>query len=330
MCLVKGLVSVIIPCYNNAPYLLRCINSVLAQTYRNIEIIIVDDGSTDNPSSVLININDKRLRKVICIPHHGVSTTRNVGIHHALGEFLVFIDGDDWIESNHIELLVGGLRKADCVITMMSIDYPNYSYINQNSLGVAKNTPLLTNNGFNLLLENHLLSSPCNKIYRTRLIKEVNYIQFDTEVSYAEDLLFNLEYFRMIDSVIVLQNSTYHYVKLNQSASTRCHGQIAYTLSRLSKAVTTLFGPLLSSDTLAILMRHYLWGLSNLHHKDSPLTDKQIRSEIGSIISIPEFERGKSTLSSIGIGIKLQWILRLGLPMIIHAGFKYYRKRSGN
>ncbi len=323
MNLIRGMVSVIIPCFNNAQYLRRCVDSVLTQTYADFEIIVVDDGSTDNPSSALSGIDDPRVRKLITMQHHGVSTARNVGIYHSSGEYIVFIDGDDWIERNHIELMVNAMHHADCAMIMMQIDYPNSSYIDDSIVGLFKSNRVIEHHDFNLLFENYQLSSPCNKIYRTRLVKQSNYLQFDCSITYAEDLLFNLEYFQMLKSVVLLPETTYHYVKHSGSGTTRFHQNTAYTLSRISSMAKRLFGPNLSQETLAVLMKHYLWGFVNLHHKDSHLTAPQICAEISLILTLPEYREAKSMLSTIGISRNLQLLMKFGKPAIIHKCLKH-------
>lgn len=319
---LEGLVSVIITTFNNAPYLRKCVDSVLAQTYKTLEVIVVDDGSDDDPRSSLTEINDNRFQKVIEISHQGVSTARNVGIQHASGEYIVFIDADDWVEHNHIELLVNGMSRTDCAIIMMQVDMTDKSSINSEMMRLAVEHPVITNNDFNLLFENYLLSSPCNKIYKTRLIKDKN-LQFDKSVSYAEDLLFNLEYFRMIESVSLIPLATYHYVKHSGSGTLRFHRNTSYTLSHISTALTELVGPKLTKETQSGLMKHYLWGILNLSHKDSDLRASQIRAELSLILSIPEYRIALSTLSDIGISSKLQLLLRLRNPTFIHFALKY-------
>lgn len=322
----NDLISIIIPCYNSACYIRKCVESLFAQTYRNFEIIVVDDGSTDSPETALSGINDKRFRGVLKMPHQGVSTARNIGLSQAVGTYIIFIDGDDWIETNHIELLVNGLQHADCTITMMQMDYPNRSEINSDCLKLAESYPLINSAHFNLLFENYLLSSPCNKIYKARLLKQVNFLQFDGSISYAEDLLFNLEYFRMIKSVTLMPDATYHYVKHGESGTGRYHQNTAYTLSCISTAVTRLFGAKLNCETLTVLMRHYLWGLINLHHKGSNLNDSQTLAEISQILSIPEYRKAFKAISHTGISKNLQRLLRSGSPALIHYALKYLRQ----
>lgn len=323
--LIQGLVSVIVPAYNNAQYLRRCVDSILVQTYRQIEVIVVDDGSDDNPQDVLTDIDDARFRGIVRLRHSGVSTVRNAGIQHARGEFMVFVDGDDWVEPDHIAVLVDGLSEADCAMIMMSIDYPDRRQVNKELISWIEHNPVIFRNGFSLLFEKYLLSSPCNKIYRTQLVKYDKFLQFDPSVSYAEDLLFNLEYFKSINSVSFSTKATYHYVKHPNSGTARYHRDTAYTLKRLSVLTSELFGKPLTQGILTVLMRHYLWGLSNVHHQNAPLSSAQVRNEIRLILAIPEYQAAKTTLSDIGISSKMQMLLRIGNAILIHECFKFFR-----
>ena len=100
-------VSVIIPVYNLAKYLSKCLESVLAQTYANFEIIAIDDGSTDDSAAILKKYAEKDKRvKPILKANGGVSSARNAGLDKAEGEYIFFLDGDDWIEPETLERLV--------------------------------------------------------------------------------------------------------------------------------------------------------------------------------------------------------------------------------
>ena len=104
------LVSVVIPVYNVEKYVEKCLDSVINQTYQNLEIIIVNDGSTDNSLSVCQKkkLSDSRI-KLINKENGGLSSARNAGIECAQGEFICFIDSDDWIELDYIEVLLNGM-----------------------------------------------------------------------------------------------------------------------------------------------------------------------------------------------------------------------------
>ena len=114
---MRPLVSVIIPTYNNERQLPRCIDSLLAQTYGNFELIAVDDGSTDGSGSVLDAYAERDARiRVIHRKNGGVSSARNVGIDDAKGEYVTFVDGDDAVDPSYIEYLAGALRHGDFVM----------------------------------------------------------------------------------------------------------------------------------------------------------------------------------------------------------------------
>ena len=115
----KGLISIIIPVYNCEQYIDKCTKSILSQSYRNFEIILVDDGSTDETGKICERYasGDKRI-KVIHKTNSGPAAARNRGIEKAKGEFIFFIDADDYLEENAFGLLIGGYKKykADIVI----------------------------------------------------------------------------------------------------------------------------------------------------------------------------------------------------------------------
>lgn len=109
------LVSIIVPVYNAEKTLVRCVNSILKQQYQNTEIILVNDGSTDNSLSICREYEkmDSRI-KVIDKPNTGVSDTRNIGMAHASGEYFQFVDSDDWISENATKVLVDRILETNC------------------------------------------------------------------------------------------------------------------------------------------------------------------------------------------------------------------------
>ena len=123
---MKSLVSVLIPAYNTSKYIGKCIESVIGQTYNLLEIIIVDDGSTDNTSEVVRDYMsmDNRI-KFISIPHSGVASARNTCLKYATGEYVLYVDSDDWIDSNFCMLLLqqACLASADIVFSLMTLFY---------------------------------------------------------------------------------------------------------------------------------------------------------------------------------------------------------------
>jgi len=129
---MKDLITVIINVYNGEKFIKKCLDSIINQTYKNLEILIINDGSTDKTLSIINTYKDKRI-KVITTENKGLSLSRNVGIDNALGEYLYFIDVDDYIELDTIEYLYNLCIKYNCKMsTCRPIDIYDYSFDIQN------------------------------------------------------------------------------------------------------------------------------------------------------------------------------------------------------
>lgn len=210
------MVSVIVPVYNPGEWFEDCINSILRQTYQCIEVILVDDGSTDGSSQKcdLYAEQDNRVQ-VIHLENGGVSKARNTGIQAAKGDFLVFIDSDDWIEGN---MLTDALRRiesdeSELAIYAMQIDkYKNGNIIikdmryKEDTIFSAKEIA----DNFEELYYNDYLSSSCTKVFRKSII-DMYQLKFDESLVMYEDLCFVLEYISKCNKVSILKDTYYHY-----------------------------------------------------------------------------------------------------------------------
>lgn len=114
----ENLISVIIPVYNGEKYLSECLDSVLNQTYQNLEIIIVNDGSTDNTQNIIDNYakKDSRISKIVFETQKGVATARNTAVDNAKGGFLAFVDSDDYINDDYLEMLLNQMSDSDDIV----------------------------------------------------------------------------------------------------------------------------------------------------------------------------------------------------------------------
>ena len=171
------IVSIVIPVYNVEKYIEKCIISVLKQTYKDIEIIIVNDGSTDKSEEKILKYvkNDKRI-KYIVKKNGGLSSARNKGIENATGEYICFIDSDDWIAENYVECLISKIEKDKSDISICNIKYvysdnsekkPNYH--------IDKNETINNKTALKYLFkgekyQNHAV----NKLYKLNLFKDNN------------------------------------------------------------------------------------------------------------------------------------------------------------
>lgn len=206
-----GYVSIIIPVYNVEQYIERCIESVLNQTYPDIELIIVNDGSLDSSHNIIINLLQKRESsiqiKYLKQKNAGVSAARNVGLSEANGEYIYFVDSDDYLEKCCIEELIATLKYYNSQLVcfscskecMLSDDNKSYR--------------LNTKKSINAALDMKVMGGYCwNKLFLNQVIKE-HKLKFNEELRYMEDLEFVIQYLTYIKSSIYLDyNRFYHYL----------------------------------------------------------------------------------------------------------------------
>lgn len=215
------LISVIIPVYNIEEYLPRCLESVLAQTYENLEILLVDDGSTDK-SGVICNqyaTSDTRI-KVIHKKNGGVSSARNLGLENANGDYIGFVDGDDIIEKKMFQRLIDNAMKHQCDISCCQMDTVNVdgksapSYdIKSGSLKVERVVSEYFIEGF----VKDMMYSQCNKIFSKKCLEGICF----KEYKYGEDILFIFEALMNANEVYYDSYIGYHYIHRKNSAMTR-------------------------------------------------------------------------------------------------------------
>lgn len=230
----EELISVIIPVYNTAEYLPRCLESVLNNTYRNLEVICINDGSKDNSIEVLNAYAQKDSRiRVIDQENAGVSAARNRGLDEATGEYIAFVDSDDWIHRQYFETLHGFATKTNSVIVECDAQYVSEEQPDQEI--EPADVPFL------LQTAEQMLSGEIpvwGKLYHVQLLDT---IRFTPNVHLGEDILFNLE---------VLYS-------LEHACLCRCKQALYFYFAREGSAVRTE-----QPKKLEPLLR---WWLSNLH-----------------------------------------------------------------
>lgn len=217
------LVSIIIPVYNAEKTIDRCINSVLNQTYKNFELILLDDGSTDTTGELCDAYagRDKRIR-VVHKKNSGVSDTRNQGIAMAEGEYLQFLDSDDWITSNATEIFMRTAKENAC--DMVIADFYRVVGERVSQKGAIDKEGIIDRNGYAA----NMMQKPAdfyygvlwNKLYKRSIIETYG-IKMDTSISWCEDFLFNMEYVRHVRNVYVRKIPVYYYVKTKGSLVTQ-------------------------------------------------------------------------------------------------------------
>ncbi|WP_062698022.1 glycosyltransferase family 2 protein [Chryseobacterium indologenes] len=207
-------ISVIIPVYNSAASLQKCVNSVLNQTFSNFELLLINDGSSDHSLEMMNSFaeKDRRVKVIDKIKNSGVSDTRNTGISHAKGRNICFIDSDDWIENNYLQIFVEQYE-SPAVLLIQNI-------IRGQPRDLLCKTYKMQTDFTELLVRNNLLyfGGPCAKFFEREIIVKHN-LSFNKEVSYGEDLMFFMEYIKHVHFIKILDETLYHYEYTDGSLS---------------------------------------------------------------------------------------------------------------
>lgn len=219
-------VSIIVPIYKSENFLRKCVESILAQTIREIEVILVDDGSPDS-SGIIANeyaLKDNRV-KVIHQNNRGPSAARNAGMESAKGKYIGFVDADDWIESEMYKNLYSSAILVKAQIAMcnfleedavksntniVSHPYNNDEFLNKDRI-VKEIVPTFAKN------KDFGYYSMCNKIYSRKFLEDIK-LSLDESRDHGEDWGFNIEIFTVLESIVFIDKPYYHYVHINKES----------------------------------------------------------------------------------------------------------------
>ncbi len=259
----KDLISVIVPIYNVEQYLDKCVESIVNQTYKNLEVILVDDGSTDDSGQKCDNWAEKDTRvKVIHKANGGLSDARNVGIKEASGNLIGFVDGDDYIEKQMYERLQQNLTKYKADISICNVQYvdeqgnylPSYFKGEKEPLRVLEQKTALY-----LLIEDASIQSfAWNKLYRASLFKEVQY----PKGKVLEDRATTYKLFDKAGKVVDDRTVGYNYVQRKDSIMhTYSHMAIKDELEAIHERQEYLEK---YEELEEILMLNYLYSVVNI------------------------------------------------------------------
>ena len=217
-------VSIIIPAFNVETYIKRAIESCINQTYTNIEIIIIDDGSTDDTFHIIKKyaLIDSRI-KVISQNNKGVSNARNSGIKNVKGDYVCFLDSDDWLENNAIETFINDENKKEGYLNSyccQEVYLCNEKVMKKETLKTKKNTILEKEEALEACcnLDYHLQSS-CYKFFSMSIIRKYN-LSFKEEIYYGEDGLFVFEYLYYQKGIIYQEKKIWNVLSRENSATT--------------------------------------------------------------------------------------------------------------
>lgn len=216
---MQDLVSVIVPVYNAEKYVQDCIKSIVGQTYKNIELILVDDKSTDHSLALMHKMQecDTRIRIVCHECNSGPGATRNTGISCSLGKWIFFVDSDDIIQSDMIETMVSCAEENDVECVVCNFDSNRMEgYFGEPKLISQEE---YRQQYFEMFPPTTYVGSNCNKCYKSDIIKE-HALFFDSEERFAEDFRFHVNYMDYVSKIYILPETFYLYNQHEQSLTT--------------------------------------------------------------------------------------------------------------
>lgn len=203
-------VTIIVPTYNNKKTITRCLNSILKQSYSNIHIIVVNDGSTDGTKAILEKYSNNKKITVINQKNKGVSAARNRGLELVDAEFVAFVDADDFVDTNYISNLLSGYT-GDIDLSITGVR--NIEDINKNTHSESNYKTGIFNNIETvdyIISDNGPKGYLYNKLWRMKIIKKYS-LKLDESISMAEDLLFSVSYLIHSRKILIKNNCDYNY-----------------------------------------------------------------------------------------------------------------------
>jgi len=210
-------VSVVMPIYNKEKHIRKAIKSILNQTLKNWQLIIVDDGSTDRSLELCQDFKDSRIQ-VIHVDNGGVSRARNIGIRHATGEYLAFIDSDDYVESEYLEKLTS--VKNDFVISgikKVSIEGNKIDEVKPKLENIVRIVQV-AQSFYKEQMDSGIYGYVAGKMLKRKIVEENN-IMFDETITLAEDLDFFLKVYAKVESIFFSQYAGYYYTQETENSA---------------------------------------------------------------------------------------------------------------
>lgn len=319
-------ISIVIPIYNAEDHLQRCVDSVLNQTEKNIEIILVDDGSKDNSIEICKNyLNQDKRVQLIHQENSGVSAARNRGIEQACGEYIGFIDSDDWIEPNMYECLLREANQASADIVMCDARtvYED-GKIQADTITQLSGNQILQKSEFtpSLLLEMAGSAWRCiykNHRYNDKLQKQKT-ILFQLGVKFSEDRIFNLYAFGQANKICYIKKAFYNRYMNEKSTVHRFHQDYfeacKKSMDGIEQAIRYAWED--NNELQKVYLSQFITGaigaICNYYYKTSTLRAAERKKMVKGLC---EDSQLRNAIETYGANRKSQWILDRKYSLLI-------------
>lgn len=297
------LVSIIVPVYNSGKYLKKCLDSILSQSFSDFELLLVDDGSEDSSGTVCDEYESKDARvKVFHKANGGVSSARNLGLEKAKGEFVSFIDSDDWIDLDYLSVLLAG-KDCDLSVCNYRVEDSDIKWeisVDEGFQDKGSIAVLLDGGRF----EGCSFLGPVCKLFRREIIMDNN-IRFKENIYSGEDSLFVLEYFCHIDNYYGSDKKTYHYRNPGNGLSAQLN--LADCFLDFAKEAIRISGTLHSRFGIGInhFLSSFLNGFLNAYMKKVILENKLRKEDAETLLDVIPKEIYSGYISKYGRSVRV-------------------------
>ena len=323
-------VSIIMPVYNAERYLREAVDSVLRQTYTAFELLLINDRSSDESVAICREYGERDSRIVLLendTETHGPGPTRNIGLDHASGEYIYFMDADDWIEENLLECAVERMQETGADIVEFGVIYEYNGQISNKYCWNGKSA--LSKDQID---KKYIMESPKNLWIRLYCQKTVQNIRFESIIN-GEDVCYVMDALSQAKKIAFTADTYYHYRCLEEST---CHRWVESTIDCLGvqwkhqcRFVSSLPGRMTLESLVAPAYENYTWALFQLSAAFCPLSFREKRKELSKLREIMGFERyrdsypiekehGLMRVKFMLIKYHLEWLMLLLGPL-------YYR-----
>lgn len=316
------LVSIIVPLYNAENYIESNVKSILSQSYKNLEVIYVNDGSTDSSLPILKSLVNKDSRiKIISQQNQGASVARNNGMKEATGEFLMFIDADDYIEVDMVLSLVKlmKVKDVDLVISCLNINYYNNQMKLERTIKNFLKEEKITGNkniaeNIVYMFENESINGPTCKLYKSDIIKKNN-IKMPKHIHLQEDLYFNVQYLKYCNSIYTTAKAYYYYNHFpTESVTSRFYSEKWGMLNEVNNNVLDYY--IKRTKNSEVIGNIYFLNVKNIYasiiHTFHEKNNQSVKTKINYIKYIVRYNyENEKLIHAYKKGIKYQLLLRV-------------------
>lgn len=308
------LISIIVPIFNCEQYLTECITSLITQSYFNIEIILIDDGSTDLSGDICkcFLSSDNRI-KFVQQANSGVSSARNNGLELVNGDFIAFVDSDDYVSEDFIQLLYDNIVEFDLSIC----GFYRFDNVNPSRVLLLDIPAVLSHDALYhyVLCNNYIGGYLCNKLFRKKIVMEHN-IRFNTNIYIGEDMLWLATYLKYVNEGCYISKGLYYYRINNNSALQKGYNSKIFNTRNISNLDSSELinnvidgeSDFVSSAMSYRFVRTSIWLLFNMlicHYHDEAILKRIQKTVRKNLISYLKSHEAKLLEKFVAIGVSI-------------------------